>query len=201
MLLAAGASRRMGQPKQLLPWGKGTLIEHQINAFGNKGNPLFVVLGSDYNLIAPVIKNSNARIIFNHNWKNGMGSSISFGVQNIVRELPDSAAIMIVLLDQPLIPEAHFDRIISVYKPSSEQIIVTGSSKGRRGVPALFDRCYFDDLAGLNGDRGAKKIIEKNLDYVTIIVCEECLDDIDTHESYKRNLEKFMNSTGTNSSS
>ncbi|HKK43257.1 MAG TPA: nucleotidyltransferase family protein [Bacteroidales bacterium] len=198
LLLAAGASSRMGQPKQLLPCGNNTLIEHQVHSLKKIQNPIFVILGSNSDSIIPLIEKQGVQIIVNDTWEMGLGNSIACGLKHVLREMPDLQAVLIVLLDQPFISVNHFRRMISEFRPGIQQIIVSASQTGWRGVPALFDRCYFDDLEGLNGDSGAKKIIEQNLNFVTAIICEECLDDIDTPESYKRNLEKFMNSSGSN---
>ncbi len=79
LLLAAGGSSRMGQPKQLLPWGNRTLIEHQILTLQKAGQPVNVVLGSNSDLVMPVIEKYPVNIFVNPNWESGMGSSISFG--------------------------------------------------------------------------------------------------------------------------
>ena len=80
LLLAAGSSSRMGRPKQLLPWGKQTLIEHQIQTLLQTGNPVNVVLGAHSESVIPVIKNMGSFIFFNPDWEQGMGSSIAAGI-------------------------------------------------------------------------------------------------------------------------
>ncbi len=197
LLLAAGASRRMGRPKQLLPWGDKTLIEHQVSVLMETGNPVCVVLGSNCKMIAPLIEKLNVKIVINNDWESGMGSSVACGVGSLIRDLPDPLGVLITLLDQPLIPVDHFRRMISEFKPGIQQIIVSGSVSGWKGVPALFDRHYFEDLTELNGDQGARKIIDDNLGKVTTIICEESLEDMDTPESYRNILGKYINSSRT----
>ena len=80
LLLAAGGSRRMGQPKQLLRWGNQTLIEHQIDIRLQTGQPVAIVLGAYSDLILPVIEPLPVTIFINNEWANGMGNSIAFGI-------------------------------------------------------------------------------------------------------------------------
>jgi molybdenum cofactor cytidylyltransferase len=195
LLLAAGASRRMGQPKQLLPWGGNTLIEHQVHSLKKIQNPVFVVLGSNSGLIAPLLEKLRVNIIINDNWEKGMGNSISCGMGAVVNELKSPAGVLITLLDQPLIPVGHYERMISLFSQGFQQIIVSGSKSGWKGVPALFDSYYFEELTRLDGDSGAKKIIENNPEKITAIPCKECLEDIDTPESYRKILEKYLKLT------
>ena len=89
LLLAAGSSSRMGQPKQLLPWGDQTLIGHQIQKLIKTGHPVHVVIGSNSELILPVIEKFPANILINKDWELGMGSSISFGIKQIIQNFPD----------------------------------------------------------------------------------------------------------------
>ncbi|MGB5463543.1 MAG: NTP transferase domain-containing protein, partial [Aureibaculum sp.] len=81
LLLAAGASKRMGKPKQLLAWGKETLIEHQIHVLLATNNKVSVVLGAYSDKISEVIKKFPIEIYTNKDWENGMGTSISYGLK------------------------------------------------------------------------------------------------------------------------
>lgn len=185
LLLAAGSSSRMGQPKQLLPWGEVTLIEHQIITLLDTGNPVNVVLGSNSDLIIPVLKNYKINIIINTIWNDGMGSSISCGIENVLKTSPETDGVLITLLDQPLITTEYIELIIGSYIPRSKQIVVSQSDSGWIGVPALFDKTYFKYLAKLKKDEGAKKILKRFEENVTILKCNERLDDIDTPQAYE----------------
>src|SRR5512133_2445569 len=88
LLLAAGSSARMGQPKQLLPWGNTTLIEHQIITLIETGYPVNVVLGCNSNRIIPVIAKYKINKIINESWEKGMGGSISCGISHIKKTFP-----------------------------------------------------------------------------------------------------------------
>ena len=137
LLLAAGGSSRMGRPKQLLPWRNQTLIEHQIEILQDTGNPINVVIGSNSDLVIPLIEKYPVNIFINTEWESGMGSSISLGINQIIQKFPNAKGVLIALLDQPLIATAFFKKILDAYQPSSQQILVSHSDSGWTGV-----RCF-----------------------------------------------------------
>jgi molybdenum cofactor cytidylyltransferase len=194
LLLAAGSSSRMGQPKQLLSWGNQTLIEHQIQTLLKTGNPVHVVLGSNSNLIIPVIEKFPINIFINSDWELGMGSSISNGIGQIIQKLADANGVLITLLDQPMITTSYLQKMLNAFQFGLQQIIVSYSASGWTGVPVLFDRCYFKDLAELRNEEGAKKIIKRHEENVIQLDAGELLEDMDTPETYEQLLEKYMNS-------
>lgn len=194
LLLAAGSSSRMGQPKQLLPWGDQTLIAHQIQTLLKTGNPVHVVIGSNSNLILPVIEKYPIIVFINTDWGSGMGSSISLGIRQIIQKFPDAIGVLIVLLDQPMITTSYLQKVLDAYQPGTQQIIVSRSASGWTGVPVLFDRCYFAELAELRNEEGAKKIVMQHEKKVILLDGGELLEDMDTPETYQQLLEKYMNS-------
>lgn len=195
LLLAAGSSSRMGQPKQLLPWGSQTLIEHQIQTLLQTGNPVNVVLGSNSNLIIPVIEKYSLNIFINTVWESGMGSSISLGISEIIQKFPDANGVLITLLDQPLITTSYLEKMLGAYQPGSQQILVSRSASGWTGVPALFDKCYFKALTELSNDEGAKKITKRHEESAIFLEGGELLVDMDTMQTYQQLLEKYMNNS------
>lgn len=192
LLLAAGSSSRMGSPKQLLPWGKLTLVEHQIETLLKTGNPVNVVLGANSNLVLPLIKKYKINIFFNSNWKNGMGTSIASGAEQLCNKFPKADGFLITLLDQPLMTSKYIQKLINEFQVGNKQIIVSKAASGWQGVPALFDRFYFSELKNLKGEEGAKKIIVKYADAVKKIQCSDLLEDIDTPESYQKLVQKSI---------
>ena len=195
LLLAAGGSSRMGQPKQLLPWGNQTLIEHQIEILQDTGNPINVVIGSNSDLVIPIIEKYPVNILVNTNWESGMGSSISLGINQIIQKFPNAKGVMMTLLDQPLITTAFFKKMLDAYQPSSKQILVSHSDSGWTGVPVLFDEYYFKKLTELRNDEGAKKIIKRHEENLILIEAGELLEDMDTPETYQQLLSKYLNHT------
>ena len=195
LLLAAGGSSRMEQPKQLLPWGNRTLIEHQIQTLLDTGNPINVVIGSNSNLVIPVIEKYPANIFTNTDWQSGMGSSISLGINQIIQKFPKAKGVLITLLDQPMITTSYIEKMLGVFKADSQQIIVSQSASGWTGVPVLFDQCYFNELTELSNDEGAKKVIKRHDEDVIFLDGGDLLDDMDTPETYQQLLSKYLNHT------
>lgn len=196
LLLAAGGSTRMGQSKQLLPWGDLTLIEHQISVLLKTGNSVNVILGFNSDSIIRVIEKYNINIFINNNWNKGMGESISLGIVNLNRLFPEAEGVLITLLDQPMITESYLQKMKSLFHPGHQHILVSQSTSGWKGVPALFDKCYFTELEKLSNDEGARRIIQKNADKVILTDGGDMLEDIDTPESYELLLSKYLNHRG-----
>ncbi|WP_297703805.1 nucleotidyltransferase family protein [uncultured Eudoraea sp.] len=194
VILAAGSSSRMGKIKQLLPWKDSTLLEHTIKiAKSSKANQLIVILGSNARLIKETIKIKTNNVIFleNTEWKSGMGTSISCGVNYLLDHNNDTDAVLILLADQALIDTEYLDEIIGIYSNSKIELI--GSRYGDKiGVPALFKRTYFTDLQKLDGDNGAQLILNKCGDKVHVLNPLEKIYDVDTLEDYN-NLLKMSN--------
>ena len=192
LLLAAGSSSRMGQPKQLLPWGNQTLIEHQIHMLQQTGNSVNVVLGANSNLVIPIIEKYHINIFINPDWESGMGNSISFGISQIIKKFPEADGVLITLLDQPLITTSYIEKMVNAYQPDSQQIVVSHSPSGWIGVPVLFDKCYFKDLSELKNDEGAKKVIKRYEKKVILLEGGEIFEDMDTPETYQQLQNKYF---------
>ena len=193
LLLAAGSSSRMGQAKQLLPWGEQALIEHQIQTLLKTDHPVNVIIGSNFEIVLPVIEQLPVNIVINSDWESGMGSSISFGICQIIQKFPESDGVLITLLDQPLLTATYFQKMLGAFQSGSQQILVSQSSSGWTGVPVLFDQCYFKELTGLKNDEGAKKIVKRHEKKVILLDGGELLEDMDTPETYQKLLRKFFN--------
>ncbi len=193
ILLAAGSSSRMGQPKQLLPWGKQTLIEYQVEKLRQTGNPVYVVLGSSSEQILPLLKKYPVKVVLNPKWKEGMGTTVAAGIKQVLADLPNTDAVIYTLIDQPLVTAAHLQKLTDSFTPGQEQIVASFSVKGWLGVPALYDAFYFPELSNLNGEHGAKSLIKKYDPKVIRVDANDLLDDMDTVESYQRLLTKYLN--------
>jgi molybdenum cofactor cytidylyltransferase len=192
LLLAAGDSSRMGQSKQLLAWGDKTLIEHQIQIRLKTGQDVVVILGAHSEIILPLIKKLPITVFVNNEWTEGMGSSLAFGLKMLNKMFTKVDGVLISLLDQPLVTAAHLEKMLSSFQPEFQQIIVSQSASGWSGVPALFDKFYFEELKKLNGKDGARKIINEYLSIVVKIECGNQLEDIDTPDAYNQLLKKFF---------
>ncbi|GAA4303603.1 nucleotidyltransferase family protein [Aestuariibaculum suncheonense] len=185
VVLAAGASKRMGQPKQLLPWGTSTLLEHSIQtALQAEVKKIFVVLGANHDILKSSIENNPVEIIFNSNWEQGLGSSISKAIHHIQQSDMQFEGVMFMLADQPYITVFYLNTLIRRFKSNNRQIIATSYEHGERGVPVLFDKVYFKELMTLTGDSGAKPIIKAHESEVDIVFCGIKNIDLDTQNDY-----------------
>jgi molybdenum cofactor cytidylyltransferase len=176
-----------------LQWGKETLIEHQIHVLLEANNKISVVLGAYSDKISEIINKLPIDIYTNQLWKNGMGSSISYGLKMLLDKHPKVDAVLISLIDQPLIKSNHFKKMTDLFQPGNNEIIVSYSEKGWTGSPVIFDKVYFKELLKLKGDEGAKSIIHKYRNSVKLIDGGDLLKDVDTHQAYLKLLDKYMN--------
>lgn len=183
LILAAGASSRLGQPKQLLVWQNKTLIEHVIdNARQALGDNIILILGAHSEAIRKVVDLRQVKVIENPGWQEGMASSIRAGIN----ALPKSAtAVLFLLCDQPSVDAGHVISLLNAWKNAPNRIVATAYGDSV-GVPALFPRAYLPQLLALSGDTGAKSIIMGNRkNYVTIPLAAATLD-IDNLPDYRR---------------
>lgn len=188
LLIAAGESKRMGSPKQLLPWNNKTLIEHQIDNLSKLGFEIDVVLGAHAEPIKNKIQNKNIHIIINEDWKNGMGSSICYAAHQSGDRIESYDGILIALVDQPLINTEYFYDMLKNFQPGKRNIVVSQSEMGVKGAPVLFDISYADELRNLNGEKGAKPILDRYKENIVVMPPNALLADMDTPEEYSNLL-------------
>lgn len=191
IILAAGASKRMGQPKALLSWGTKNVITHQSETALSLGLPVGVLLGANAVAIEKTIAHLPVTSYFNPLWKNGMGASLAFATKAILKTYPSLNGLLFLAVDQPLVNRKHLERMLTVFKPNQKQIIVSESEGGWRGIPVLFDSFYFDALKQLTGDEGAKGLTHKHKNQVKLVPAKDLLTDMDTPESYAALKEKI----------
>ncbi len=186
--MAAGGSSRMGSPKQLLPWNNSTLIETAIKtALASSSGKIFVVLGANSNQISQHITSYDVETLYNMHWVKGLGHSIAAGVKHIMSH--DSFnGVLVMLADQPLISSDDLDKLIASFKEGKRQIVATQYENTRIGVPAIFDQFYYQQLATLNEDKGAKEVLLANKEHILAIELSNKLLDIDTKEAYNKLL-------------
>jgi len=190
-VLAAGNSSRMGKPKQLLVVNEKTLLNHTLSqCLESEAERVIVVLGSNFQLISDTITSKHVCILNNPRWQQGMGSSISCAVRYLKSNCSEIDAVLFALSDQPLVSVNNYNKLINRYIKNSNKIISSRYNE-HLGVPAIFDRKYFDDLEKLDGQLGAKDLIKKNLKNVDIVEMGECLMDLDTPEDYYRYIKNL----------
>jgi len=192
LLLAAGGSRRMGEPKQLLKWGTTTLIEHQLHNLLDTGMSVSVILGAYTGRILPLIDAMPIRIIHNERWEEGMGTSIAKGANQVLEQHPTMDGLLISLLDQPLLTTAYFNKMLQAFQPDNKQIIVSKSNTQWSGAPVLFDKTYVNELIRLKGDQGAKIVTSRYQNKITSVDAGSILSDVDTPQSYHELLRQYL---------
>ncbi|HEY0246525.1 MAG TPA: nucleotidyltransferase family protein [Mucilaginibacter sp.] len=188
IILAAGSSSRLGEPKQNLVFQGQTLLQKAIqNALDSICDCVMVVLGGNAEVIQPTLADQTIPIIYNPDWQEGMASSIRYGLTELQKILPNATAAILMLCDQPFADAAILNQLIQ-NKIITNKNIVASSYNGTVGPPALFDVSYFPELLQLTGNEGAKKLLLKYAEDVTTIPFLLGAIDIDTAGDYK-NLE------------
>ena len=186
VILAAGKSSRLGQPKQLLQFRRQTLVRRIVDAARGAGcSPIVVVIGSDKDKVARELERTNAVIVENVNWSDGMGTSIRSGVQRSLDVAPNVGAIVLLVCDQPLADLRTIEQLIAL-GAKTKKAIVASSYAGTLGVPALFDRSCAEELLRLDDASGAKPIIFSNHDRVAEFPFPEGQIDIDMAADYEK---------------
>ena len=153
VILAAGASRRLGEPKQLVRLGGETLLERAVRvAVEAACSPVLVVLGASSEAILAHSALFPAQIVLNPAWEEGMASSLRAGLAQVP---PGTGAALGMTCDQPAVTAAHLRRL-ALEAPGEP---VASAYAGRHGVPAYFPAATFAELSRLSGDRGARRLL------------------------------------------
>jgi molybdenum cofactor cytidylyltransferase len=190
IILAAGESKRMGQPKLLMPFGKTTILGQTVdNYLNSRVNETIVIVGDKYKEISALLRNRSIRVIRNSVFQAGMGTSIVAGVSSANVE---SHALIIGLGDQPLIDIDTINHLITQFVSHSEGIVYPVVN-GMRGHPVIFSVKYKAELLLLEGDMGGREVIRRHPDDVLEIPvdCEEVSIDIDTPDNYTQARLKY----------
>ncbi len=183
LLLAAGASTRLGQPKQLVKMGGRTLLERACDtALTIENQGVIVVLGAHFEVIKPTIEHLPVQILVNENWQAGMGSTIACGMAQLP---PDADAVLLLLCDQPFVAHDLLEKLVEKWRENPSQIIASAYG-GSFGPPAVFGSQYFAKLSALNGQQGAKKLMERHLERLLLVDFPKGEFDVDTEKDLKR---------------
>lgn len=158
-LLAAGGSRRMGFPKQLLDFQGKKLIqivaEHLLAC---RCHPTVVVLGASTAEIVPYLEGYELSVIQNLDWPSGMAGSIRCGVEFVDNMFPDVQQLMLALVDQPYVEAEHYYALVEAAEEHPDQVVAAYYG-GQVGAPMVFPRAYFPMLLRLGGDQGARGMV------------------------------------------
>jgi len=179
VILAAGASTRMGQPKQLLPYQGSTLLRKTVATASSLGGPVVVVLGANAGEVRGQLDDPRVLTAENPCWSEGMGGSVRTGLGVLLAAHPEVAAVIFMVCDQPLITAAVLQDLIDEHSRTGRDIVAAQYSNAL-GVPALFSSELFPELLTLEGSCGARQIIEKHRERTAEVPFPEAAMDIDT---------------------
>ena len=160
IVLAAGASRRLGQPKQLLMHGGEMIIERAIRLVNEAGAaPVITVLGAFHELIREAVQLSNFTPVINNAWNQGISTSIQAGLAALLDGDPQTPGALILACDQPRLSAEHLRAMLEAFCAEAALAIVASTYKGVLGIPAVFPREVFAELCALRGDKGARSLL------------------------------------------
>ncbi|MBV9612323.1 MAG: nucleotidyltransferase family protein [Acidobacteriaceae bacterium] len=180
LILAAGSATRMGRLKQLLPYAGRTLVEHAVRQALEAGfAPVIVVIGAEAQALRAALASKHVEIVENENWPLGMGSSLAAGTHHLQTLDTDSAALAVLLADQPLVTAAHLIAMRRLLH-TGHAVAVAAQYNGALGVPALFKREMFGRLASLRPEAGARDLLRNQEFDVAAFPLPEAAMDIDT---------------------
>jgi molybdenum cofactor cytidylyltransferase len=183
LILAAGQSKRMGQPKMSLPWGETTVLEQVITTFKAAGvDEVLVVTGGARAQVEALVGNS-ARSVFNPDYAEGeMLSSVQTGLAGLK---PGTEAVLIGLGDQPQVQERSVWLVLDEYRKSGASIIVP-SYQMRRGHPWLVARTHWEEILGMQPPTSLRDFLHSHQDEIHYVEFDNnsILQDMDTPEDY-----------------
>ncbi len=181
ILLAAGGSRRLGRPKQLLDWRGEPLVRRAARAALDAGvDELVVVLGAHAEEVGAALDGLPLRTVLNPAWADGMGGSIARGARAI-----ESGAVLVTLCDQPAVDASLLRRLIDGLAEGRPRVACRYA--GGIGAPAVFSGPGdLERLRALEGDRGARALLAAEPDGVTAIDAPEAQTDIDDEGDWER---------------
>ena len=186
IILAAGMSKRMKQGnKLLLKYNQSNILQSTIqNLTESNIDEILIVLGHEFIDVKRTLSDIGGKIIFNEDYSKGMSSSIIKGIQSIN---PMSKGVMICLGDMPKVKTETYNTLINIFNDIKEKRkIILPVFNGQRGNPIIFTSYFFRSLLNLEGDKGAKELINKHENCVIqkLVQDKGVLEDIDSDEQY-----------------
>ena len=196
LILAAGGSRRLGAPKQLLRHGGETLVQRALRLAAAACGPRhLLVVGAEHARVLEAAGDAVRYFVVNDQWHQGLANSLTLGLACLPA---DCDGVLVLLTDQPLVDGRDLARLQAAWRSRPETIAASryggreaethagrgndgDADQGRvLGVPAIFPRRLFPELGTLTGDRGARPVIERHRDEVVAVDCEHAALDVDT---------------------
>lgn len=185
IVLAAGEASRYGAPKQLLPIEGVPMVRRAALVALDADTHVVVVTGAHRAQVEACLAGLDAICTFNPSWREGISGSIAHGIRHARQTISTASACIVMLADQPGITAEDLCRFVAA-ADAAPQRIVAARYGGVTGAPCLFPRRYFEELAALSGDRGARVVIRRHADCVDDLSVPHAALDIDTADEYRR---------------
>lgn len=187
IVLAAGASARLGRPKQLLPFRGTTLLRYLTEqAIASDAHHVRVVVGAHQELIRDQVADLIVTVVDHPHWSGGLSTSIHAGLASLPAGVD---SVILMLGDQPRVTSEHLNALIARQRATKKGLVASRYQQ-MPGVPALFTRRYFSDLANLRGDAGAKTVLLLRSNDVAYVDLPGGEIDIDTEDDWRRMNER-----------
>jgi len=176
----------MGSPKQALRFrGESLLRRAAIAALEAGCCPVIVVTGAHAELSRRELEGLDVREVLNPLWETGMASSIRIGVEGLLSANADMDAAVLLLCDQPHVNAAVISDLVGAHRATGSPVVAS-TYGGSFGVPALFSRALFDELARLEGVAGAKQVIKRHAAEARFLPFPGGEVDVDTPDDFSR---------------
>jgi CTP:molybdopterin cytidylyltransferase MocA len=188
IILAAGASRRLGQPKQLVAFKGETLLERSMRLAKESGaTPVLAVMGANFAAICASISFEGAIPVLNDHWERGISSSIHAGLDEAEVRAAGTPGVLVMACDQPQLSTSHLCALLAAFgEQRAAPSIIASAYADTRGIPAVFPRVAFRGLRSLHGDKGARSLLAKPPCEVIAIPFEGGEVDIDLPSDLKQ---------------
>ena len=190
IILAAGNSSRMGQPKQLLTYRGQTLLEIvSEQALQTTYSPIVIVLGAYAEEILKTHHHIEINYVTNEDWETGMSSSITTGLSAVLNQQPNIKNVIIAVADQVFITSKIFMQLVAQHELTGKNIVACSYAQ-TMGTPVLFHKNHFQEILSLDGNEGAKSMLKKHKEDTAVIEFELGHIDIDTETDYHHLIQR-----------
>lgn len=185
ILLAAGSSSRLGQPKQLLSYQGQTLLRRaaETAVAAAAGAPVVIVTGALHEELLPELAGLPVQVVRCHNWQLGMGASLKTGLALLEKMGPALHSVLVMLCDQPFVTPDLLQQLIITHTTTGQPIVAAQYGQVR-GVPVLFGAEALPLLHQIPDAAGANQLLKQHSQLVSIVPFPEGSIDVDTPEQY-----------------
>ncbi|MCP9747011.1 NTP transferase domain-containing protein [Lacihabitans sp. CS3-21] len=185
VILAAGESKRMGVPKQILPIFGIPMLKYLVDeVLDTEAHPVTVVVGANKTKIVPLLENIPIGIIDNPDWQKGMGSSIKMGLVGSYLITKGFDGLIFMTSDMPFVNAEVINKLIKTAREFPDKTIIASKYAGTLGIPVLYKKERFEDILDMKPEHGAKQFFNKYADEIVPVDFNLGAIDLDTKEDY-----------------